>query len=79
MLLLSWEDDNLGSIKEVLELQDVFRKCYYYGAEEWRIPSNHSFRALRQRIGKFLDDFEDPESLLILYYGGRKCSFRHRM
>ncbi len=74
-LLLSWEADTLGAIEEVLELRDVFRQDYCYDAEEWRIPSVHSFRALRQRIGKFLDDFEGVESLLIVYYGGRMYPF----
>ena len=71
VLLLSWEQDNLGVINEVLELQDVFRQAYRYDTQEWRIPSTHSFKALRKTISKFLDDFEKKESLLIVYYGGQ--------
>lgn len=70
VLLLSWEEDSLGVIQEVLELQDVFRQTYFYDAEVWRIPSDHSYKALRKRLNTFLDDFEDKESLLIVYYGG---------
>ena len=70
VLLLSWEEDNLGVRKEILELQDVFRHTYLYDVEEWRIPSSHSHKALRKRLNKFLDDFERKESLLIVYYGG---------
>ena len=71
VLLLSWEDDNLGVITEVSELQDVFRQVYCYDVEEWRIPSDHCYKALRKQITRFLNEFEDMNNLLIIYYGGR--------
>ena len=71
VLLLSWEDDNLGVITEVSELRDVFRQVYCYDVEEWRIPSDHCYKTLRKQITRFLDEFEDKNNLLIIYYGGR--------
>ena len=71
VLLLSWEDDNLGVIKEVLELENVFRQVYFYDVEVWKIPSDHSFKALRTQVNRFLELFEDKDNLLIVYYGGR--------
>ena len=71
VLLLSWEDDNLGVFSEVLELKEVFRDVYHYEVEQWFIPSEQSFKALRQQITRFLDKFEDKDNLLIVYYGGR--------
>ena len=71
-LLLSWQDDNLGVAKEISELQNVLRWNYRYQVDEWQIPSNRPQRLLRQRIGQLLDDYEDRETLLIVYYGGRK-------
>ena len=71
VLLLSWEDDNLGVITEVSELRDVFRQVYCYDVEEWRIPSHHCYKALRKQINRFLNEFEDENNLLIIYYGGR--------
>ena len=73
-LFLNWEQDNLGVINEILELQHAFQIHYNYDTQEWRIPSAHSYKALRKRISKFLDDFEDKESLLIVYYGGQYAS-----
>ena len=35
------------------------------------IPSDHSYIAVRKQISRFLDEFEDKETLLIVYYGGR--------
>ena len=71
VLLLSWESDNLGVIHEILELQSVFQQIYFYDVHEFKIPSDHSYKALRKRINKFLEDFEQNDSLLIVYYGGR--------
>ncbi|KAL8818212.1 MAG: hypothetical protein Q9191_007989 [Dirinaria sp. TL-2023a] len=41
-LLLSWEDDNLGVINEVTELDGVFRDLYSFETEEWKIPSDNN-------------------------------------
>ena len=71
VLLLSWQDDNLGAIREILELQDVSRWNYLFQVDEWHIPSDRSQRLLRQRVSQFLNDYEHPETLLIIYYGGR--------
>ena len=74
VLLLSWERDNLGVLKELFELHEVFQQTYHYEVELWGIPNNHSYRALRKRLSKYLDDFENKDFLLIVYYGGRKYS-----
>ena len=73
VLLLSWEEDTFGFVTEILELSKVFQQVYHYDVEEWRIPSDYSQRAVRKQIEKFLNEFEDKETLLIVYYGGRKC------
>ena len=59
-----------GVVKEVKDLQNVFEHIYRYAVEEWKIPSLHSYITVRQRLNKFLDEFKDKESLLIVYYGG---------
>ena len=50
VLLLSWEQDNLGVIDEIVELQHLLRETFLYDTEEWKIPSSHSYKALRKRI-----------------------------
>jgi hypothetical protein len=73
-LLLSWEDDNLGVIKEVLDLEKVFVEIYNYHVEEWKIPRNRAHNSLAARLSKFLENYDSEESgqqtLLIVYYGG---------
>ena len=70
VLLLSWQADDLGVIKEILELRDVFSKIYHYKAEHWQIPSKSAFNALRKKLNDFLNDYDCETNLLIIYYGG---------
>lgn len=70
VLLLSWEEDNLGVISEIVELQSVFEDEYRFQTETWRIPSRRSHSSLLSRMVKFMDEFEANDILLIIYYGG---------
>ena len=70
VLLLSWQADDLGVIKEILELRDVFSKIYRYKSEHWQIPSKSAFNVLRKKLNDFLNDYDCETNLLIIYYGG---------
>src|SRR5450432_1451794 len=70
VLLLSWEEDNLGVLEEVLELQDIFRRLYGFETDKWKIPSHKSHNSLAGKLLKFVDDYDDKDNLLIVYYGG---------
>lgn len=69
-LLLSWEEDELGVIAEVQELDDVLSQTYNFRTERWKIPSSSSHNALAFRLMEFLRDYDNDEHLLIVYYGG---------
>jgi hypothetical protein len=69
VLLLSWEDDDLGVTKEVAELQNVFEDLYHYHVQVYRIPSAKPDKALKLRVLKLLEN-DDEATLLVLYYGG---------
>ena len=70
VLLLSWEEDDLGVKKEIDDLEAVFRDIYRYRVERWKIPSNKSHNALVYQIMQALGDFESNDKLFITYYGG---------
>lgn len=69
-LLLSWEDDNLGVINEIGELEKAFQQIYYFEVDRWKIPSERSHNSLAAKVLAFLDDYESTDNLLIVYYGG---------
>ncbi|KAI4257149.1 MAG: hypothetical protein L6R42_005834 [Xanthoria sp. 1 TBL-2021] len=70
VLLLSWEDDDLGVVSEVNDLDDLFREVYRYRTDQWRIPSTKSHNALARRILRSLAEADASDKLLIVYYGG---------
>jgi hypothetical protein len=69
VLLLSWEDDDLGVSAEIKPLKRLFEERYYFGVEEYKIPSIKPDPVLTRRVLEFLDH-DSKETLLILYYGG---------
>ncbi|KAL8776403.1 MAG: hypothetical protein Q9203_003400 [Teloschistes exilis] len=70
VLLLCWEEDNLGVAVELQELGEVFSQTYHFQTEAWKIPSTNSHNALAFRMMEFLRDHDDRENLLMIYYGG---------
>ena len=80
VLLLSWENDDLGVLTELSELQSVLQTYYSFNTQEWEIPSTRSHNSLGLQIMQFLEQFESEDNLLVIYYGGhgymnddRKC------
>ncbi|KAL8721476.1 MAG: hypothetical protein Q9225_001855 [Loekoesia sp. 1 TL-2023] len=78
VLLLSWEDDDLGVATEIAELDYVFRKIYRYRTDHWRIPSMQSHIMLVRRILQALEEARSSDTLLIFYYGGHGYMNEHR-
>ncbi|KAL8790092.1 MAG: hypothetical protein Q9213_000794 [Squamulea squamosa] len=69
-LLLSWEEDELGVVSEVQELDEVLTQTYRFRTQQWSIPSLGSHNALAFRLMEFLRDYDNNENLLLVYYGG---------
>ena len=69
VLLLSWEEDDLGVHTEINELRDVFDDRYHFEVQEYKIPSTKPNRSVMNRVKEFLD-LESKETLLIVYYAG---------
>jgi hypothetical protein len=70
VLLISWEDDDLGVLRELQDLETVFTNSFNYNVETWGIPRDKSQRRLQERVTQFVNKCEGTESLLILYYAG---------
>lgn len=69
VLLLSWEDDNMGVYREVRRLQYVFSSLYRFDVQEYRIPSKTPGKATTTRLISFLEN-DGSNTLLIVYYAG---------
>lgn len=77
VLLLSFEDDDLGVAEEIEELHKVFEKDYGYKPEPWPIPKVDSQKELSNKLYDFRASYchqgleeNDTLPLLIVYYAG---------
>jgi hypothetical protein len=78
VLLVSWEADDLGVIKEVRALEHVFRDFYRYDVSTYLITSHHPDRALTRRVIEFVDSAM-KDTLLIFYYAGHASMNPNRL
>ncbi len=69
VLLLSWEDDNLGVDREVKRLGYAFKNLYRFEVEEFKIPKKTPGKATTSRVSTFLEN-DGFDNLLIVYYAG---------
>jgi hypothetical protein len=78
VLLLRWEEDDLKVAVELEELGIIFSKCYNYSVELWRIPSEKPATKLQRRLADYVDNFDTPNTLLIVYYAGHAMQNEQR-
>jgi len=69
VLLLSWADDDLGVIKELEELNQLFKTTFNFTTHTWTIPSEESEYELMREVMNFRQG-KNQGDLIILYYGG---------
>ncbi|OTB06884.1 hypothetical protein M426DRAFT_318600 [Hypoxylon sp. CI-4A] len=69
-LLLHWTCDDLFVLKELDDLEAVFREDYSYQTETFPIPSDNAHLELMLKIGAMIKEHESNDTLFIVYYGG---------
>ena len=70
VLLIYWEEDDLGVLDEIQVLERVFRNIYGYSTERWSIPSVDADDALLEKLFAFRKSNDRDDNLFIIYYGG---------
>ncbi len=70
MLLVRWEDDDLGVGTEVDCIAAVFKRDYNFQVEQFTIPVERSLWFLSRTISDWVDLYDHDDALLILYYAG---------
>ena len=70
-LLVLWEDDNLGVLREIDDLKHIFGYTYRSDAETWAITSTKNrYQGRVDKVQLTLIEFDTDENLFILYCGG---------
>ena len=70
VLLLRWDEDDLGVHREISRLRSVFRDQFRFEVEEWNIPTLDPYHSLQDKIFHLQKSHQTPSDLLIVYYGG---------
>jgi hypothetical protein len=74
VLMIHWENDDIGVQSSQDQLASVFRTVYGYEVSRFVIPSGRSTqfaqRATRRALGDMMDELDSPNSLLIVQYSG---------
>ncbi|KAF5984484.1 hypothetical protein FCOIX_2611 [Fusarium coicis] len=70
VLLIRWEEDELEVEWELNELQRVLHRLYGFTTDKFLIPTQNSHRKLNHKVLGFVEEHENEDTLLIVYYGG---------
>ncbi|KAM0291890.1 hypothetical protein ACHAO9_003443, partial [Fusarium lateritium] len=70
VLLIRWDEDELEVEWELNELRSVFRDLYGFTTDQFLIPTHKSHRKLNHKVLSFVEEHENEDTLLIVYYGG---------
>ncbi|ATZ46745.1 hypothetical protein BCIN_02g01150 [Botrytis cinerea B05.10] len=75
VLLLSWDrkDDDLHVEQEVADLESVFRDTFKYKTTQKILqqnPRKHPQAQINLYLAEFVHNYDDPNTLLIVYYAG---------
>jgi hypothetical protein len=70
VLLLRWEEDDMGVQRELRSLDKVLTERYNFKTHTWLIPSKGSHRALMGEVLQLVKEHESRNTLFIVYYAG---------
>jgi len=73
VLLIKWEEDDLGVDEEIDELRDLLTRFFRYSVESWLIPKGSpktASLALVNKLHEFTEAYNNEGSLIWIYYGG---------
>ena len=73
VLLLCWKVSDIDTTKEIKDLREVFEVYFGYHATTEYLDANWNENLqvyLNRLVANFVHDYNDPNTLLIVYYGG---------
>jgi hypothetical protein len=70
VLLLYWEEDDLGCQKELKKLTGILEEHFHYAVHTFVIPTRRSQALLQREISEFVLKYSLESTLTIIYYAG---------
>ena len=59
-----------AKINQVAKLRELFKTQFHFKTDHFKIPSERWETALHKRLADFCYEYDSPEDLAIIYYGG---------
>ncbi|GAO14066.1 hypothetical protein UVI_02038420 [Ustilaginoidea virens] len=69
-LLIHWGCDDLFVLPELEDLGKCLSEDYAFGTDIFAIPSENAHLELMMRVGQLIKEYESPDTLFLIYYGG---------
>ncbi|KAM0721486.1 hypothetical protein Q7P37_002410 [Cladosporium fusiforme] len=69
-LMISWEDDDLGTETDIRHLQRIFENSYRFTTEHFKLSSNNPEYLEKILVDTKFEHGMNDDGLLIIYYGG---------
>lgn len=70
VLLLVWQDDDLGCLSEAKQFSALLETDFCYSVREFLIPSDRPQASLNRAISDFLYSNGSHGNLVLIYYAG---------
>ncbi|KAL9117701.1 MAG: hypothetical protein Q9187_005758 [Circinaria calcarea] len=67
VLLITWDQDDMN-LKN--RLQTIFKDRLRYETQDFQIPSTKSETSFHHAVSSFVNAYNSPDNLMIVYYGG---------
>ena len=61
---------SLLTVVQVDRLHGILKERFHYETQDFQIPSINSDTSLLRTVSSFIDTYNSPDNLMIVYYGG---------
>ena len=70
-LFITWDEDDMQCKEtEVDRLRTIFERDFGFETDLYQIPSKKSQSGLMSKVAQFINEYDDPDCLAIIYYAG---------
>lgn len=70
VLMLLWQDDDLGCLAEVKQFSSLLETDFRYSVRQFLIPSDRPHASLNRAVSDFLYSNGSYGNLVLIYYAG---------
>ncbi|KAI1413761.1 hypothetical protein F5Y13DRAFT_198117 [Hypoxylon sp. FL1857] len=79
VLMFSWVENDIPNLsREIARLESIFRDGFSYKTRQFKIPTSKADFRVRKEVDSFIEENDQPDNLLIVYYAGHAILGTHK-